>query len=283
MSDYKIISKTEDASKERVRVFYTIEIAPFRFVDVMCIRNTSENYEYLIQNEDASYVYYELEYKYTYPGYPFDERKCLNLAAAQYAKDYYAKESIWDEIRSDYYDDEKEAWAIDAWKNCDGDQGKVIAHVGDDKRISYYSEEAKTDPYVQEVIREVLFRIDEENAQKEKWVLALTLTKAMTKNVPEEHKEYVKGFLFELFKKQPNNILNHFAYEYQISVGGFDRDELIQRIMQKLHKDSDGFVSEILELTFSTMIPEGLDDHVKATLRQLPDKELKRMAKKYQL
>ena len=60
MSDYKIISKTEDASKERV--FYTIEIAPFRFVDVMCIRNTSENYEYLIQNEDASYVYYELEY-----------------------------------------------------------------------------------------------------------------------------------------------------------------------------------------------------------------------------
>lgn len=67
MSDYKIISKTEDASKERV--FYTIEIAPFRFVDVMCIRNTSENYEYLIQNEDASYVYYELEYKYTYPGY----------------------------------------------------------------------------------------------------------------------------------------------------------------------------------------------------------------------
>lgn len=283
MSDYKIISKTEDASKERVRVFYTIEIAPFRFVDVMCIRNTSENYEYLIQNEDASYVYYELEYKYTYPGYPFDERKCLNLAAAQYAKDYYAKESIWDEIRSDYYDDEKEAWAIDAWKNCDGDQGKVIAHVGDDKRISYYSEEAKTDPYVQEVIREVLFRIDEENAQKEKWVLALTLTKAMTKNVPEEHKEYVKGFLFELFKKQPNNILNHFAYEYQISVDGFDRDELIQRIMQKLHKDSDGFVSEILELTFSTMIPEGLDDHVKATLRQLPDKELKRMAKKYQL
>lgn len=281
MSDYKIISKTEDASKERV--FYTIEIAPFRFVDVMCIRNTSENYEYLIQNEDASYVYYELEYKYTYPGYPFDERKCLNLAAAQYAKDYYAKESIWEEIRSDYYDDEKEAWAIDAWKNCDGDQGKVIAHVGDDKRISYYSEEAKTDPYVQEVIREVLFRIDEENAQKEKWVLALTLTKAMTKNVPEEHKEYVKGFLFELFKKQPNNILNHFAYEYQISVDGFDRDELIQRIMQKLHKDSDGFVSEILELTFSTMIPEGLDDHVKATLRQLPDKELKRMAKKYQL
>ena len=281
MSDYKIISKTEDASKERV--FYTIEIAPFRFVDVMCIRNTSENYEYLIQNEDASYVYYELEYKYTYPGYPFDERKCLNLAAAQYAKDYYAKESIWDEIRSDYYDEEKEAWAIDAWKNCDGDQGKVIAHVGDDKRISYYSEEAKTDPYVQEVIREVLFRIDEENAQKEKWVLALTLTKAMTKNVPEEHKEYVKGFLFELFKKQPNNILNHFAYEYQISVDGFDRDELIQRIMQKLHKDSDGFVSEILELTFSTMIPEGLDDHVKATLRQLPDKELKRMAKKYQL
>ena len=57
MNDYKIISKTEDASKERV--FYTIEIAPFRFVDVMCIRKTLENYEYLIQNEDANYVYYE--------------------------------------------------------------------------------------------------------------------------------------------------------------------------------------------------------------------------------
>lgn len=279
MSDYKIISKTEDASKERV--FYTIEIAPFRFVDVMCIRNTSENYEYLIQNEDASYVYYELEYKYTYPGYPFDERKCLNLAAAQYAKDYYAKESIWDEIRSDYYDDEQEAWAIDAWKNCDGDQGKVIAHVGDDKRITYYSEEAKIDPYAQEIIREVLLRIDEANTQKEKWVLALS--KKMTKNVPEENKEYVKGFLFELFKKQPNNILNHFAYEYQVSADNFKREELKQKIMQKLHKDSEGLVSEILDLTFSGMIPEGLDDHVVATLQQLSDKELKRIAEKYQL
>lgn len=201
MSDYKIISKTEDASKERV--FYTIEIAPFRFVDVMCIRNTSENYEYLIQNEDASYVYCELEYKYTYPGYPFDERKCLNLAVAQYAKDYYAKESIWSEIKSNYYDEGQNAWAIDAWKPCDGDEGKVIAHVGDDKRISYYSEDAKTDPYAQEVIREVLLRIDEENTQKEKWTLALS--KKMTKNVPEEHKEYVKDFLFELFKKQPTD------------------------------------------------------------------------------
>lgn len=40
--------------------------------------------------------------------------------------------------------------------------------MGDDKRITYYSEEAKIDPYAQEVIREVLLRIDEENTQKEK-------------------------------------------------------------------------------------------------------------------
>lgn len=277
MSDYTIFGKTEDGSRQRI--FYTIEVAPNKYVDVMCIRNDSENYEYLMQNGDGSYVYCKGED--TYPRYPLNERKCLNLAAAQYAKDYYAKESIWDEIRSDYYDDEQEAWAIDAWKNCDGDQGKVIAHVGDDKRITYYSEEAKIDPYAQEVIREVLLRIDEENTQKEKWVLALS--KKMTKNVPEEHKEYVKGFLFELFKKQPNNILNHFAYEYQVSADNFKREELKQKIMQKLHKDSEGLVSEILDLTFSGMIPEGLDDHVVATLQQLSDKELKRIAEKYRL
>ena len=264
MSDYTIFGKTEDGSRQRV--FYTIEVAP-------------NNFEYLMQNGDGSYVYCKGED--TYPRYPLNERKCLNLAATQYAKDYYAKESIWDEIRSDYYDDEQEAWAIDAWKNCDGDQGKVIAHVGDDKRITYYSEEAKIDPYAQEVIREVLLRIDEENTQKEKWVLALS--KKMTKNVPEEHKEYVKGFLFELFKKQPNNILNHFAYEYQVSADNFKREELKQKIMQKLHKDSEGLVSEILDLTFSGMIPEGLDDHVVATLQQLSDKELKRIAEKYRL
>lgn len=169
-----------------------------------------------------------------------------------------------------------------------GKELRITANCGDSFYVTeikqvYYSEEAKTDPYVQEVIREVLFRIDEENAQKEKWVLALTLTKAMTKNVPEEHKEYVKGFLFELFKKQPNNILNHFAYEYQVSADNFKREELKQKIMQKLHKDSEGLVSEILDLTFSGMIPEGLDDHVVATLQQLSDKELKRIAEKYRL
>lgn len=97
-------------------------------------------------------------------------------------------------------------------------------------------------------------------------------------------KKYVeKGFLFELFKKQPNNILNHFAYEYQVSADNFKREELKQKIMQKLHKDSEGLVSEILDLTFSGMIPEGLDDHVVATLQQLSDKELKRIAEKYRL
>ena len=202
MSDYTIFGKTEDGSRQRV--FYTIEIAPFRFVDVMCIRNTSENYEYLMQNGDGSYVYYEGEY--TYPGYPFDERKCLNLAADQYAKDYYS-----------------------------------------------------------------------DNAQKEKWVL--TLSEAMTMDVPEEHKKYVKEFLFDLFKKQPNSILNHFACKYQVA----DREEMIQKILQKLHKNSEGLVSEILDLTFSAMIPEGLDDHVTAALRQLPNKELRNIVEKYQL
>ena len=91
MSDYKIISKTEDASKERV--FYTIEIAPFRFVDVMCIRNTSENYEYLMQNGDGGYVYYEGEY--TYPGYPFDELDILPRLkpwdSLDYSQDHLAR------------------------------------------------------------------------------------------------------------------------------------------------------------------------------------------------
>ena len=79
MSDYTIFGKTEDGSRQRV--FYTIEVVQNKYVDVMCIRNDSENYEYLMQNGDGSYVYCKGED--TYPGYPLDERKCVNYSAIE--------------------------------------------------------------------------------------------------------------------------------------------------------------------------------------------------------
>lgn len=70
--------------------------------------------------------------------------------------------SKWREIRNNYCDEEEGKVYIDAWKTSNGnEEGKVIAKVNyKTKEIEYLNEEAKTDEYAQEVIKEVLDSID---------------------------------------------------------------------------------------------------------------------------
>jgi hypothetical protein len=66
-------------------------------------------------------------------------------------------QSIWGEIRNDFEDDEGIVH-IDAFLTDDDmEEGKVIAKVNSKtKEVEYIDERAKTDPYAQEMIRELL-------------------------------------------------------------------------------------------------------------------------------
>lgn len=70
--------------------------------------------------------------------------------------------SKWAEIRNDFCDEDEGKVFIDAWKTCnDDEEGKVIAKVNyKTKEIEYLDKKARTDSYVQEVIKEVLNAID---------------------------------------------------------------------------------------------------------------------------
>jgi hypothetical protein len=68
-------------------------------------------------------------------------------------------------VASDYFDEDKNAWAIDAWNSPDDDaEGTTVAYV-DDKtyEIIYMSEEAEESKLVNEEIRELIKRLKERN------------------------------------------------------------------------------------------------------------------------
>ena len=66
--------------------------------------------------------------------------------------------SKWAEIRADYYDDEEEKQYIDAWETDDDDEeGSVIAKIDlASGEVEYLDDDAKSDPYAQEVIKEMI-------------------------------------------------------------------------------------------------------------------------------
>jgi hypothetical protein len=70
---------------------------------------------------------------------------------------HLTKESIWGEIRNDFEDDEGIVH-IDAWLTDDDmEGGTVIAKVNTQtKEVEYLDDRAKTDPYAQEMIQDVL-------------------------------------------------------------------------------------------------------------------------------
>lgn len=68
------------------------------------------------------------------------------------------------EIRADYYDEKEKKYYIDAWEtDNDNEEGKVIAKIDNKGSIEYLDKRAETDPYVQEVVAEVLEELQNQN------------------------------------------------------------------------------------------------------------------------
>lgn len=68
------------------------------------------------------------------------------------------------EIRGDYYDEREQKYYIDAWETeDDNEEGKVIAKVDNKGSIEYLNKRAEKDPYVQEVIAEILEELQNQN------------------------------------------------------------------------------------------------------------------------
>lgn len=82
--EYKIKDHTEDI--DWTRVYYTIEIADGKFVDVMCIPETDHIYTYVMDTGDGGEVYDSDNN--SFEDFEYDENKCLQLAEDEYVKDY---------------------------------------------------------------------------------------------------------------------------------------------------------------------------------------------------
>lgn len=82
--EYKIKDHTEDT--DWTRVYYTIEIADGKFVDVMCIPETDHIYTYVMDTGDGGEVYDSDNN--SFEDFEYDEHKCLQLAEDEYVKDY---------------------------------------------------------------------------------------------------------------------------------------------------------------------------------------------------
>ena len=66
--------------------------------------------------------------------------------------------SKYTEIRCYFYNEEEEKYYVDAWKtDDDNEEGTVIAKIDlADKTVEYLDEDARTDEYAQEIIKEIL-------------------------------------------------------------------------------------------------------------------------------
>lgn len=82
--EYKIKDHTEDT--DWTRVYYTIEIADGKFVDVMCTPETDHIYTYVMDTGDGGEVYDSDNN--SFEDFEYDENKCLQLAEDEYVKDY---------------------------------------------------------------------------------------------------------------------------------------------------------------------------------------------------
>lgn len=82
--EYRIKDHTEDT--DWTRVYYTIEIADGKFIDVMCIPETDHIYTYVMDTGDGGEVYDSDNN--SFEDFEYDENKCLQLAEDEYVKDY---------------------------------------------------------------------------------------------------------------------------------------------------------------------------------------------------
>ena len=68
----------------------------------------------------------------------------------------------WMEIRNDFVCEDSHKIYIDAWlTEDDSEEGVVIARIDmDTKNIEYFDEDAKTDEYAQDVIKETIYALN---------------------------------------------------------------------------------------------------------------------------
>jgi hypothetical protein len=74
---------------------------------------------------------------------------------------------LYSEVRSNYYDEEKGAFAIDVWKthNCN-EHGKTVAYVYNDGNVEWIDENASNSNIVNEEIQKVLLDIAKDKVNK---------------------------------------------------------------------------------------------------------------------
>lgn len=70
--------------------------------------------------------------------------------------------SKWAEIRNDFVCEDSRKIYIDAWlTDDDNEDGVVLARIDiDTKNIEYFDDDARTDDYAQEIIKEAFDNID---------------------------------------------------------------------------------------------------------------------------
>lgn len=80
--------------------------------------------------------------------------------------------SKWAEIRNDFVCEDSHKIYIDAWTtDNDGEEGTVIARIDmNTKNIEYFDDDARTDDYAQEVIRETIENIIFEENLRENYM-----------------------------------------------------------------------------------------------------------------
>lgn len=71
--------------------------------------------------------------------------------------------SKWAEIRNDFVCEDSHKIYIDAWiTDNDSEEGTVIARIDmNTKNIEYFDDDARTDDYAQEVIRETIAELNQ--------------------------------------------------------------------------------------------------------------------------
>jgi len=78
------------------------------------------------------------------------------------AKKSKKAKSIWNEIRTNYTEDETNITYVDAWLSDDDDEnGTSIATIDDKGNVTYIDERAKSDKYAQEEIQAAVQRIED--------------------------------------------------------------------------------------------------------------------------
>ena len=121
----------EEFCQQALDNYYQDSAAWINFANLECTPEEHDQYE---KNEEG--LFSDLTQKI---------RKLLN------------KTSYWTEIQCDYFDEEDQVWVVDAWRTEKEDEESIaVAKIAKNGTVTYLDERAKTDAYVQDVIREHL-------------------------------------------------------------------------------------------------------------------------------